>query len=84
VLLFCAAMVSSIVFVHGLGILGMMLNAKLSLSAAFLADLAFYPGDVIKNILAVTVALTLHKAFPDLLIRRVRRVHLAGEADGRA
>ena len=62
----------------------MMLNAKLSLSAAFLADLAFYPGDVIKNILAVTVALTLHKAFPDLLIRRVRRVHLAGEADGRA
>jgi len=84
VLLFCAAMVSSIVFVHGLGILGMMLNAKLSLSAAFLADLAFYPGDVIKNILAVTVALTLHKAFPDLLIRGVRRVHLAGEADGRA
>lgn len=84
VLLFSAAMVSSIVFVHGLGILGMMLNAKLSLSAAFLADLAFYPGDVIKNILAVTVALTLHKAFPDLLIRRVRRVHLAGEADGRA
>ncbi|QDW29728.1 biotin transporter BioY [Arthrobacter sp. KBS0702] len=84
VLLFSAAMVSSIVFVHGLGILGMMLNAKLSLSAAFLADLAFYPGDVIKNILAVTVALTLHKAFPDLLIRRVRRFHLAGEADGRA
>lgn len=84
VLLFCAAMVSSIVFVHGLGILGMMVNAKLSLSAAFLADLAFYPGDVIKNILAVTVALTLHKAFPDLLIRRVRRVNLAGEADGRA
>jgi biotin transport system substrate-specific component len=84
VLLFCAAMVSSIVFVHGLGILGMMVNAKLSLSAAFLADLAFYPGDVIKNILAVTVALTLHKAFPDLLIRRIRRVDLAGEADGRA
>ena len=90
VLLFVAAMLSSIVFVHGLGILGMMLNAKLSLSAAFLADLAFYPGDVIKNILAVTVALALHKAFPDLLIRRVRGTggsvngNAAGPADGHA
>jgi len=84
VLLFCAAMASSIVFVHGLGILGMVLNAKLSLSAAFLADLAFYPGDVIKNVLAVTVALALHKAFPDLLLRRVRRPGAAGGADGRA
>ena len=71
VLLFAAAMLSSIVFVHGLGILGMMLNAKLDFSKAFLADLVFYPGDVIKNALAVTIALALHKAFPDLLIRRV-------------
>ena len=72
VLLFAAAMVSSIILVHGLGILGMMVNAKLDFSKAFLADLVFYPGDVIKNALAVTVALALHKAFPDLLIRRVR------------
>ncbi|MDP9984187.1 biotin transport system substrate-specific component [Pseudarthrobacter oxydans] len=72
VLLFAAAMVSSIIFVHGLGILGMMVNAKLDFSKAFLADLVFYPGDVIKNVLAVTIALALHKAFPDLLIRRVR------------
>ncbi len=27
---------------------------------------------MIKNVLAVTVALALHKAFPDLLVRRVR------------
>ncbi|WP_445154427.1 biotin transporter BioY [Arthrobacter sp. Hor0625] len=73
VLLFCAAMVSSIIFVHGLGILGMVVNAKLSFGAAFLADLAFYPGDVLKNILAVSIALALHKAFPDLLLRRIRR-----------
>lgn len=72
VLLFAAAMVSSIIFVHGLGILGMMVNAKLDFSKAFLADLVFYPGDVIKNVLAVTIALALHKAFPDLLIRRIR------------
>lgn len=72
VLLFAAAMASSIVFIHGLGILGMMVNAKLDFSKAFLADLVFYPGDIIKNILAVTIALALHKAFPDLLLRRTR------------
>jgi biotin transport system substrate-specific component len=70
--LFAAAMVTSIVVVHALGVLGMMVNAKLDLSKAFLADLPFYPGDIIKNVLAVTVALALHKAFPDLLVRRVR------------
>jgi biotin transport system substrate-specific component len=80
VLLFAAAMVSSIIFVHGLGILGMMVNAKLDFSKAFVADLAFYPGDVIKNALAVTVALALHKAFPDLLIRRVRTVAVPASA----
>jgi biotin transport system substrate-specific component len=72
VFLFVAAMVPSIVVVHGLGVLGMMVHAKLELSKAFLADLAYYPGDIIKNVLAVTVALALHKAFPDLLVRRVR------------
>jgi biotin transport system substrate-specific component len=80
VLLFAAAMVSSIIFVHGLGVLGMMLNAKLDFSKALLADLPFYPGDVIKNALAVTVALSLHKAFPDLLLRRARKADTT-EAD---
>lgn len=70
--LFAAAMAGSIVIVHTLGVLGLMVNARLGLSQAVLADLAFYPGDVIKNVLAVTVALALHKAFPDLLVRRVR------------
>ena len=61
-------MISSIVLIHGLGVLGMVLNAKMDFSQAFLADLAFYPGDIIKNILAVPIALALHKAFPDLLL----------------
>ena len=68
--LFAAAMASSIVLVHSLGVLGMMVNGKLDLSKAFILDLAYYPGDIIKNVLAVTIALALHKAFPDLLIRR--------------
>lgn len=77
-LLFAAAMVTSIVVVHALGVLGMMVNAKLDLAKAFLADLAYYPGDIVKNVLAVTVAIALHKAFPDLLVRRVQS--LAQEA----
>jgi biotin transport system substrate-specific component len=71
-LLFAAAMVSSIVLVHALGVLGMVVNAKLELPKAVIADLAFYPGDIVKNVLAVTIALALHKAFPDLLGRPAR------------
>lgn len=71
-LLFAATMASSIVVIHGLGVLGMMVNAKLDLTKAFLADLPFYPGDILKNILAVVIAIALHKAFPDLLVRRVK------------
>jgi biotin transport system substrate-specific component len=74
VFLFAAATVTSVAVIHTLGVLGMMVNAKLDLSKAFLADLPYYPGDIIKNVLAVAVALALHKAFPDLLVRRVRPV----------
>lgn len=71
VLLFACAMVSSIVLVHTLGVIGMAVNGKLALSAAFMADLAYYPGDIIKNVLAAVAAVALHKAFPDLLVRRI-------------
>ncbi|HEY8754029.1 MAG TPA: biotin transporter BioY [Arthrobacter sp.] len=71
---FVAAMVTSIVFVHTLGVLGIALNTKASLGDAFLSDLIFYPGDVIKNILAAVIAVALHRAFPDVLVRRVKRI----------
>ncbi|OFI38046.1 BioY family transporter [Arthrobacter sp. SW1] len=70
---FAAATVSSIVLVHSLGVLGMVVNGKLDFGKAFLADLVYYPGDVIKNVLAAVIAVALHKAFPDLLVRRVRK-----------
>ena len=70
---FAAAMVSSIVLVHTLGVLGMMVNGKLEFGKAFLADLVYYPGDIIKNVLAAVIAVSLHKAFPDLLVRRARK-----------
>jgi biotin transport system substrate-specific component len=71
-LFFVSAMLTSIVFVHGLGILGMVVNADLSLADAFKADLVFYPGDVVKNLVAASAAAAVHRAFPDLLARRPR------------
>lgn len=55
---------------HALGIVGMMLNGKLSLTAAITADAVFIPGDLVKIALAVLLALSLHRAFPQLLRNR--------------
>jgi biotin transport system substrate-specific component len=71
-LFFIAAMSTSILFVHTLGVLGMSLMADIPLSAAFQADLAFYPGDIVKNVVAAIAAAAVHRAFPDILVRRVR------------
>ncbi|MDR6987308.1 biotin transport system substrate-specific component [Paenarthrobacter nitroguajacolicus] len=70
--LFAATMASSIVIIHGLGVVGMMVNARLDFSKAVLADLPFVPGDILKNVLAVIIAMAIHKAFPDVLVRRVK------------
>lgn len=70
---FLSATVTSIVVVHSLGIMGIALNSKATLEQAFLGDLIFYPGDIIKNVLAAVIAVALHRAFPDVLVRRVRR-----------
>ncbi|HYH77462.1 MAG TPA: biotin transporter BioY [Arthrobacter sp.] len=70
---FLAATVTSILVVHTLGIVGIAINTKAGLGQAFMADLIFYPGDVVKNILAAVIAVSLHRAFPDVLVRRVKR-----------
>lgn len=70
---FLAATVTSIVTVHTLGVAGIAINAKTTLGQAFLSDVVFYPGDIIKNVLAAGIAVALHRAFPDILVRRSRR-----------
>lgn len=67
-LLFLAGLAGSFLFVHPLGIIGMMINAGLPLDKAMAADLIYWPGDVIKNIAAAVVAVAVHRAFPGLLI----------------
>lgn len=75
-LIFLAGFGSSIVFIHTLGPLGMSLFSGLTFGQAFLADLAFYPGDIVKNILMAIVATAIHRAFPAILPVR-RRVAVA-------
>ena len=70
---FLAATVVSVVVIHSLGVLGMMINLKLSWQAAFIADLAYYPGDLLKNAVAALAATAVHRAFPDVLVRRAKR-----------
>lgn len=54
---------------HASGVAGFLLKG-MGFSTAVLADAIYYPADILKNILAVGLALSLHRAFPDLLRRR--------------
>ncbi len=65
-LLVVAGLAGSLLVIHPLGILGMSINGHLSLGEAAVADLAFWPGDIIKTVLAAVVAVAVHRAFPDL------------------
>ena len=69
-LVWLSAMVGSFVFIHPMGIGGMMLALDLDLPTALAADMVFWPGDVIKNLLATAVAATVIRAFPALALRR--------------
>ncbi len=66
--LFGAAVLGMLIL-HASGVAGFLLKG-MGFSTAVLADAIYYPGDIIKNILAVGLALSLHRAFPDLLRRR--------------
>lgn len=63
-LLFAAGLGTSFLTVHPLGIAGLMLNANLSFPAALGADVMFWPGDVLKNLAAAAVAVSVFAAFP--------------------
>jgi biotin transport system substrate-specific component len=72
-LFFVATLLTTLLVVHPLGVAGLMLNAKLSFSAALAADLPFLPGDIVKGLVAAIAAAAVHRAFPDVLVRRVAR-----------
>lgn len=67
VLLFLACLAASLATVHPLGIAGLVVNAGLPLRDAIIVDAAYLPGDVLKNLLAAVLAVSVHRAFPRLL-----------------
>lgn len=70
-LTFAAGLASSAIFVHGLGIAGMAWRIDgLTVAGAFDIDKVFWIGDIIKNVAMALVAVSVHRAFPDLQARR--------------
>lgn len=64
---FMAGLAASLL-IHAFGIVGLIVVLHLDLSAAFLVDLGFWPGDLAKMFAAAAVAVAVHKAFPALLV----------------
>ena len=62
---FVASVLGGVVFLHALGIAGLVLIAQMPLEKAFLVDLAFVPGDLVKAVLCALVVHTVAKALPD-------------------
>lgn len=65
-----AALAAGLLVVHPLGVAGVVVRAGLPLPAAVTADLVFWPGDVIKALVAAAVAAGVLRAFPGLLRER--------------
>lgn len=69
-MVFTCGLLSSFLFIHTLGPLNLAWRADLSLKEAFVYDTAYFPGDILKNVLMALVATSVHRAFPDLIGRR--------------
>lgn len=67
--LITAALLGGFLVTRVCGIPGMMLNGGLTLRDAFLADLIYWPGDLLKLVLAALIAAAVHRAFPRLAAR---------------
>ena len=62
---FIASMAGGLVFLHLTGIIGLTIFADMAFDKAFLADLAFVPGDTIKALLCALIVHTVARALPD-------------------
>lgn len=65
-----ANFIGGIVVLYIFGIIGIMIVAKLSFTAAVVATWIFIPGDLVKVVLTAVIARSVHHAYPGLL--RVR------------
>ena len=77
---FTAGLVSSAIFIHTLGMAGLVLRADMTWGQAWDVDKIFWIGDVLKNIAMALVATAVHRAFPDLLDRGTSAAREPAEA----
>ncbi|QGQ19531.1 biotin transporter BioY [Cellulomonas sp. JZ18] len=61
-----AGLGASFLTVHPAGIAGLMWRLGVDLPAAFVIDVVYWPGDVVKNLLAGAVTVAVLRAYPDL------------------
>lgn len=67
--LLVACLVTRVVVMWPLGVFGMARALGKPVSSMWAADIVFWPGDVIKAVIACAIAVAVHKAFPRLLGR---------------
>ncbi|GAB3782602.1 biotin transporter BioY [Nocardioides ungokensis] len=80
-LIFLAGLVGSALFIHTLGMAGLVWRLDISWSAAFDIDKVFWIGDLVKNLVMALVATAVLRAFPDLLPARPDRAAPATTED---
>ncbi|MDO5057216.1 MAG: biotin transporter BioY [Lautropia sp.] len=62
---FIASVLGGILFLHAMGIAGLMLLARMPFQQALYADLVFVPGDLVKAVLCALIVHTIARALPD-------------------
>ena len=67
--IFLAGLFSSAIFIHTLGMAGLVWRIPTSWEGAWDIDKFFWLGDALKNVAMALVATAVHRAFPDLLDR---------------
>ena len=65
-LIFASCVVATVLVTYPLGIAGMAWRLDLSVGEAFVANLAFVPGDLLKCVAAAVTAAAVLRAFPQL------------------
>jgi biotin transport system substrate-specific component len=65
-----SGLAASFLTIHTAGIAGLMLRLDVSFREALAFDLPFWPGDLLKNLVAGAVAMAIFRAFPDMLRNR--------------
>lgn len=69
--LVAAGLGASLLVVHPAGIAGLMAVLHLDFGAALATDVVFWPGDLLKNLAAAAVAVSVRRSFPGLAGRHV-------------